>query len=100
MRGYVYNPFHSKRTGQVITRMAMGKDKNLPHCPSNNATVAKVQRLRQQELQPVAKTFSRGLSRLAEDRNGLSALRRLQRGVCDQQRIQPILPGGYRGLLC
>ena len=57
MPGYVYNPFHSKRTGQVVTRMAMGKDVNLPQRPSNKTTVAKVQRLRQQELQPVAKTF-------------------------------------------
>ena len=44
----------------MITLMAMGKEDNLPQRPSNASTVAKVQRLRQQKLQPVAKTFFLG----------------------------------------
>ena len=59
MLGYVYNPFHLKRTGQVLTRITMRKDVNLPLSPSNRTKVTKVQRLRQQELQPIAKTFFR-----------------------------------------
>ena len=59
MPGYVYNPFHLKRTGQVLTRITMRKDVNLPLSPSNKTKVTKVQHLRQQELQPIAKTFFR-----------------------------------------